>query len=70
MVVNIGGIVATGQTFSAVTQLEGNTLGSFDGILGLAFPSLSNLKQVNFIYIIHIWAAAYINLATLLQHCF
>ncbi|TBU32075.1 protease [Dichomitus squalens] len=47
----VGGVKATAQYFSAVTE-ESSELseGSTDGILGLAFPAISNLKQNPFFF--------------------
>ena len=45
--VNIAGVKAVNQTFAAVTQINGSlTRGSFDGIFGMAFKQISELKAV------------------------
>ena len=47
--VNVGGVVVKSQTFAEVTNAAGlgaaYKVGKFDGILGLAFPSISVMKQ-------------------------
>ncbi|KAM6489787.1 acid protease [Amanita muscaria] len=44
--VTVAGITAKGQYFSPVTTMSGDfATGQFDGVLGLAFPALSNLNQ-------------------------
>ncbi|KAJ7786528.1 acid protease [Mycena metata] len=44
--VNVAGVRAANQTFSAVTTLSASFQGDpADGILGMAFPSISNLRQ-------------------------
>lgn len=46
-IVTVAGVKATGQYFSPVTTLSSSFANDpIDGILGLAFPSISNLKQV------------------------
>jgi len=42
--VNFGGYEISGQTFAEITQLDADVFGNapFDGILGLAFPSISS----------------------------
>ena len=45
--VMVGGVKATQQYFSAVTSESPEFVGDpADGILGLAFPAISNLGQV------------------------
>ena len=47
LVVDVGGITVTQQYMSAVTTLSDEFSGvTFDGILGLAYPPVSNLGQV------------------------
>ncbi|KAH9951511.1 acid protease [Amylocystis lapponica] len=47
--VKIGGVTVTNQTFSAVTSLSSQFEGSpQDGILGLAYPAISNLNASTF----------------------
>ncbi|KZT10618.1 aspartic protease [Laetiporus sulphureus 93-53] len=48
--VTVSGVKVTGQYFSPVTTLSSSfSSDPVDGILGLAFPSLSNLKQSPFV---------------------
>ncbi|KAF9065019.1 acid protease [Rhodocollybia butyracea] len=42
--VTVAGVKATKQTFSAVTHSSSGSSDPFDGILGLAFPAISNLN--------------------------
>ena len=45
--VTVAGISVTGQTLSAVTSESGNLVGDVaDGLMGMAFPALSNLEAV------------------------
>ncbi|KAF7312469.1 Acid protease [Mycena indigotica] len=49
--VNVAGVAATKQYFSPVTTLSSSFSGDpIDGILGLAFPAISNLGQNPFFY--------------------
>ena len=46
--VTVGGIKATEQHFAAVTSESPNfAQDPIDGVLGLAFPSISRLRQVS-----------------------
>ncbi|KAJ6478608.1 aspartic peptidase domain-containing protein [Mycena vitilis] len=48
-IVTVAGIVATGQYFSPVTTVSSSFAGApNDGILGLAFPAISNMQQPPF----------------------
>ena len=48
-VVNVAGVSVTGQYFSPVTTLSSSfSSDPIDGILGLAYPSISNLGKVSF----------------------